>query len=629
MKTVQKLALIPVGVGLLVVLLALILCPATLQASVQPPQPDVPAYQLLTNPGMETYAPSYAQYYGIHCQVASGWQRFWYDSSEPCWMDTRVFAASHLGVGWVERIEGQTSQLIVSTEPYTAGLLQQVADLTPGIGYGFHAAMLTIFRSSAFEPVHGTMIKQVGIDPTGGLDPRASSVVWSEPDDHDQGPWDIDQRTAVYAQSPTMTVFIRVISLYGSGGLPHVNLSFLDSAILARTPTVRATSPAVSEDASFTVSWDNAQPAPGGGELRSWRDVEWMDKADGVWRGWFTKTNEVEAVFVGKPGHTYLFRARAWQRYPNGAHLYGPWRPGGDTSTAVIGSQLTGRVLNPQGCPVAGATVAISGTTYCASSGADGHYELNFPPLVGPQSVAVSHPAWLSPAPLHHLTVGPTETVTFDWTLRPPDDAVVNGEFELDLEGWSVLAAPGVTPTVITESLHTGHGALALGGTAPVSLTANLSSTVGVTQTIALTDVWEPALSFWYQAVTTDTDDVFAVILTLVTQTVSSTLPVSASASVASTMIPISAPITGTITPTLTVTTTKVFTPSLDVEGWQHLWYQTGPPEAVLTGTVTIEFRVWNDGDSVTTTVYVDEVSLGATPDAKRRVYVPVVLRHS
>ena len=32
------------------------------------------------------------------------------------------------------------------------------------------------------------------------------------------------------------------------------------------------------------------------------------------------------------------FRARVWQRYPNGAHLYGPYRPQGDTSTTVVGA---------------------------------------------------------------------------------------------------------------------------------------------------------------------------------------------------------------------------------------------------------------------------------------------------
>ena len=199
-----------------------------------------PQYQLLLNPGMESYDGPYTRYQGIDCQIASSWQRFWYDGPEPHWMDTRVFAASHLGGGWVERIQGETSQLVISTQPYTAGVLQRVTGLTPGVGYGFHAAMLTIFQTSAPPASHGTMIKQVGMDPTGGLDPQAATVVWSAPDDHDEGPWDIDQRTAVYAQGQAMTVFVRVISPYEAGDLPFLNYSFLDSAILAETPQVRA-----------------------------------------------------------------------------------------------------------------------------------------------------------------------------------------------------------------------------------------------------------------------------------------------------------------------------------------------------------------------------------------------------
>ncbi|MGD8794388.1 MAG: hypothetical protein PVF47_17695, partial [Anaerolineae bacterium] len=225
--------------------------------------------------------------------MASAWQRVWEGDAEPCWMDTRVFAASHLGGGWVERIEGETSQLIVSTEPYTAGIRQQVGGLTPGLGYGFHAAMLTIFQTSAQDPVHGTMIKEVGIDPTGGTDPQSQAIVWSLPDGHDQGPWDVERVTAAYAQAPTVTVYIRVTSPYPSGGLPLMNLSFLDSAILARTGSVSAVSPPLSQATDFLVRWDNAVPSPGG-TIR-WYDVQWLDEAEGIWHDWFYRTAALSA----------------------------------------------------------------------------------------------------------------------------------------------------------------------------------------------------------------------------------------------------------------------------------------------------------------------------------------------
>lgn len=587
-----------IGVELL---LALALGLLVLQVSGQAAAPDTPEYQLLANPGVENYDPPYAKYEGVDCQVATGWGRFWYGGPEPYWMDTRVFADG-FGTGWVERIEGETSQMVLATEPYTAGIWQQVDGLTPGTGYGFHAAMLTIFQTSAQPPVDGTMIKQVGIDPTGGTDPQAPTVVWSEPNGNDQGPWDIERRTAVYAQNTAMSVFIRVSSPYPSGGLPYLNQSFLDSAILAQTALVTATSPAVSEVPDFTVNWDNAVPSPGG-ELR-WYDVQWMDEAEGSWHGWFTRTEEVEASFVGDWGHTYRFRARAWQRYPNGAHLYGPYRAQGDTATYIWGPKLAGRVLSPESHPVAGATVAVSGTAYSAISGPDGRFEMEVLAWPDPQTVTVSHPFWDAPAPVYGVTFEPPDTEVLTWTLLPPGDVVANGGFETGTDGWWLIAAPGVAPTVVAEPIHTGLGALALGGAPSPGLLASpaVSSTVGVTQSVVMTDAWEPVLSFWYRPVSTDPDDLFNVVLTVVTESTSGTLPVS---------------------------TTHVFTPPLDTGGWRHLWYYPGLPHAALTGTVSIRFQVWQDGDDAATAVFLDEVSLGATPGGPWGIYLPLVLKRS
>jgi hypothetical protein len=583
--------LLTVG-GLLVLLLGLV-CLSTGAASPNPESPNARPldYQLLTNPGVEVYDPPYGQFDGIDCQVATGWQRFWYDGDEPCWMDTRVFASSPLGSGWVERMEGETSQLIIATEPYTAGIQQTVTGLTPGLGYGFHAAMLTVYQTSAPPAVDGTMIKQVGLDPTGGTDPTAPTVIWDAPDDHDEGPWSIDLRTAAYAESPTMTVFVRVLSPLESGGLPYLNYSFLDSAILARTPVVTATSPAATDVPTFTVNWNNAQAAPGGGSLK-WRDVQWLDEAEGVWHDWITHTYEVEAIFAGEKRHVYRFRARAWQQYPNGAHLYSPYRPLGDTQTVVGPPLLTGQVLLNDGQPLPGATVAVSGTAYATTSGAGGYYELEVQSWPDPQTIVVSHPTWLSPPPVYGVTFRPTDTVALTWTLRPPDDAVSNGQFEAGLAGWTVEPGLGLTPTVVTEPLHSGGYALALGGAAPVS------QTVGVRQTVVLSDVWEPVLSLWYRPVTTDTDDLFRVILTVVTQTISPTLP---------------------------FTTTYVYTPALDADSWQHAWFPAGPPKTMLTATVTVAFELWTDGDDASTTVYLDEVSLGRTPGGPFHIYLPVV----
>ncbi|MBN1136011.1 MAG: carboxypeptidase regulatory-like domain-containing protein [Anaerolineae bacterium] len=545
-------------------------------------------YQLLTNPGVESYNPPYGDYQGVDLQVASGWQRFWCGGAEPYWMDTRVFAHSDLGCGWVERIEGETSQMIFATEPYTAGIQQQVTGLTPGVGYGFHAALLTIFQTGK-TPADGAMIKRVGMDPTGGSDPQAPTVVWSEADGRDRN-WSIDLRTSVLAQVPTMTVFIRVDSLYASGDPGLRNQSFLDSAILALTPVITATSPAVSDIPTFTVSWDNAVPAPGCIQLK-WREVQWLDEAEGVWHDWIARTYLVQADFVGERGHTYRFRARVWQHYENGAHLHGPYRAEGDTRTEVRWPVVSGRVLGPDGLPASGATVAATGAAHTATSGLDGHFELNMPVSPDPHTVTVSHPFWLAPSPLYSVTLGLTETLPFTWTLRPPDDAVTNGEFEAGVEGWHSV---GITPTVVNGPVHTGHGALALSGAAGVTLTA------GVTQGVAITDSWEPVLSFWYNPTETAAGDRFNVFVTVVAQTISATLP---------------------------VTLTHILTPALDTPGWTHLAYRLSPLDVALSATVTIDLRLWHAAGSnpVTSTLYLDEVSLGRTMGGPHKAYLPLV----
>ena len=581
------------------------------QAEAMPPRvAQAPAYQLLTNSSLEYYDLPYDNNEGADCQVASGWQRFWYDGPEPHWIDCRVFAASPLGGGWVEAIDGATSQMIVSTEPYTAGLWQQVSGLTPGVGYGFHAALLTIFQTSAQDPVPGTMFKEVGIDPTGGTDPLAPQVVWSEPNGQDHG-WDVERVTATFSQAPTMTVFIRITSPHPSGGLPMLNQSFLDSAILARTATVSAVSPAVSGTQSFQVRWDNAIPTPDG-QIR-WYDVQWLDEADGIWHDWLTRTTDLSATFQGQWGHRYRFRARVWQRYPNGAHLFSPYRAEGDTQTRV-GPELRGQVLNPWGGGLPGATVTISRTEQVAETGAGGSFVLGLASPAGPVSVTVSHPAWDAPPPVVDLTLAPTATLALTWTMRPPADAVLNGDFEQGLAGWS--STPGAV-SVVSDTVHTGHGAAvlaaepepqpgpALGPGAP------LTGGVGLSQTVVLTDAWEPALAFWYQAGSAAEEGGFHVVLTVVTGTLNSTLR---------------AP--GPLTSTVAVTSTRVLTPPLGATGtWLHFWSAIGAPQVALTGTVTVEFRLNEGGSDDPPLLYLDEVRLAATPGGPWRLYLPLLAR--
>jgi hypothetical protein len=546
-----------------------------------PASPREVTAQLLANPDMEGAFNSYGfEFRGAACKVASSWTRFGDTDPRPCWMDAREFAWYVMGTTWVEKIKGETSQVVISTDAYAAGIYQQVS-VTKGLPYGFHAAMMTIYESSYGDPQPGHMIKQVGMDPTGGTDPNAATVVWSEPSDQDYG-WDLLRRTAVVATDKPMTVFIRVIA-DDPGDWPYVNQSYLDAALLAQTATAWISAPEITANETFVVTWGAA--ASPGGELWAY-DVQWQDEADGVWHDWIQwvppkKNLTSSATFSGTLGHEYKFRVRAWQYYADAAnYLYSPWW---ETETLIGRPRLVGKVWGNGPYAFGSTSVSIVGTAYTTVSRQDGTYQMWVEPMADPHQVAISNPLWLSPEPVHGVTFGPLETVTLDWTLRPPDDALANGGFEQELtSGWEVISGP----SVVGDPVHTGGGAAMLGGQA--ADVRAVGYTNGLEQTVSLAHSWNPNLSFWYLPQSSDGDDDFTVTLTVAGEDLT-------------------------------------FTPALDGDGWQHQWYSLGVGEDYFTGPVTVRFELWNDGDESTTVVYLDEVSLGRTPGGPFKFYFPLI----
>jgi hypothetical protein len=139
-----------------------------------------------------------------------------------------------------------------------------------------------------------------------------------------------------------------------------------------------------------------------------------------------------------------------------------------------------------------------------------------------------------------------------------------------------------------------------------------------MSQTVALTSSWEPTLAFWYRPADTDADgDTFRVTLTAIVET-SNRAPALG-------VVPASV---GRVNRLAGVTEvrTYVITPSLEVADWQHVGLSLGSEE-YLNGSVTLQFQMRDDGDTVATTVYVDEVSLGRTPGGPHKSYLPVALR--
>ncbi len=96
-----------------------------------------------------------------------------------------------------------------SSGPYVAGIYQQVSGLQPGVAYKASIGW------GAPGPPTDTYGRQLGIDPTGGTDPTAPTVIWGHEHWGDARglnypPPDVNVDVSATAQSPTITVFVKV-----------------------------------------------------------------------------------------------------------------------------------------------------------------------------------------------------------------------------------------------------------------------------------------------------------------------------------------------------------------------------------------------------------------------------------
>jgi hypothetical protein len=151
--------------------------------------------------------------------IGNGWTRVNWNGN-PNWTSTRLSAIEN--GGHVERMECEDSQLIRAENfesvgaPYDTVLLQRVTGLTPGQVYSFSGWVLKIwggtYQPGREEPRDPhAMGSWIGVDPKGGTDPRAATVIWSDVDWDDEVPakWANHRMTAV-PEGNVMTVFVRI-----------------------------------------------------------------------------------------------------------------------------------------------------------------------------------------------------------------------------------------------------------------------------------------------------------------------------------------------------------------------------------------------------------------------------------
>ena len=479
-----------------------------------------------------------------------------------------------------EHTEGETSQLIISKTAFSAGLYQQITGVTIGKPYGAKAAMLTLFESSA-PPTHdGTMQKLVGIDPYGGTNPNSSNIVWSPVDDHDEAPW-VDEPVATVAKSTTITLFVRVNCLQAVSHPSLDNQVFIDAVMAAQAPTVSASSPPVSYSPTFTVTWDNGQPAPGGYIVKY--DVQYKDDVNDTWVLWQDKTRDTSALFTGIVGRTYTFRARAYERYTAwySIRLVGAWSEGDATTRVTTMGEVQGYVRDNRGIPLLGGTVRLVDTPISSDTKAGGRYRL-VPSTPGTYDIAASGPGYNAPPEVRDVEIQ-EGVVTLDFTLRPLDDVVQNGDFEDELSNWHTVAGGVVDPAIVDEGIRSGGYSLALGKDSTASGTCAVTQTVYITPTMYM-----PTLSFWYRTPGAESEDSFEVGIYHGDPWIYHALP------------------------------------SLKTnDEWTHAWLEVSP----YTGTASISFAYHHPEGTEDFTLYLDEVSLGRASGGPNKCYLPLAVR--
>ena len=241
----------------------------------------------------------------------------------------------------VERLDGRDSVLVRALDletppepgkPFDVSLVQEVATVT-GVAYSLSGWMLSLCGGSAVPndcPDGYYMSKMLGADPTGGTDPTADTVVWTENrrnfvDENDERLGWTNLRVGVTAQAMTMTVFARVDSPFRW----HGNHAFIDAMTMVQAPTATITaSSTVSNPHQVLVGWDGALgpdiPLIEGGAYVLLYEIEYWHATFDAWRK--LETDFLGAgsrtVPIGCPDTPYRFRARVRAEQLTGSGVF-------------------------------------------------------------------------------------------------------------------------------------------------------------------------------------------------------------------------------------------------------------------------------------------------------------------
>jgi LysM repeat protein len=200
-------------------------------------------------------------------EVAEGWTAWNVPrtSSMPSFQNTSpkyIASTRAIETGALSRVRtGQNAQVYFSFfETHDGGIYQRVTGITPGTELRFSVyayVWSTTFDDQNLSEDPGDVSVRVGIDPTGGVDPLASSVQYSTP----LVAYDAYREYSIIATAQTSAVTVFVRSTVGEP--VQYTYIYLDDAVLApTTPTVTATNTSAPPTATNTSVPPTATDTP-------------------------------------------------------------------------------------------------------------------------------------------------------------------------------------------------------------------------------------------------------------------------------------------------------------------------------------------------------------------------------
>jgi len=295
-----------------------------------PPMPPV-----LQNPNFECDLGYNAQVdaQGKDIFVPTGWQLNPLIGT-PVVHSARIFFAKACdGSAHVERIDGNDSIVIRAEDletppdpgkPFDVAFQQQIS-VTVGGAYSLSGWMLSLCGGSAVPsdcPDGVYMAKMLGIDPTGGTDPLAETVIWTE---NRRNFWENGKRVGwqqmsvnAIAQADTMTIFARV----NSPSRWHGNHAFIDALSIVRAPLTAIIAPSIVTGTSAILLWQgdlqSEISSQSGSTHQLLFDLESRHQAASSWQTLASNQLATDSVVFNAPcaDTDYLFRVRGRAEQP-------------------------------------------------------------------------------------------------------------------------------------------------------------------------------------------------------------------------------------------------------------------------------------------------------------------------